>query len=1480
LKHYIKALRRITALILAALVVVGVIPPEVVFANQQAPVRVLTPGGIVNNTAPVSALHGPYDFTLHWQWQDTWADPTMTPGLTNPGIHQPEGFDIEWRNASRGESFLTAGANRREPGLSVGTRNWDFRGPLTSGSIYSFRVVPWHWHYFPPSPVPPHMTPPPARITPPASEMVEVLYLTDIEIELEVGAMGGMLITWDNPLYNSQQVFSGYRIEFRAAGGGWQTGITVSESTPGVERLAGGSRWRYEFVHQNLRPGTQYDVRITPLIGGDAINVRPTVQIGGTMFNIASSGRDYVGTGFYLSPLLTLRPEGLEYLSLTWSMPDPAHTRITHIRIWYTTAGVWDEATQMYVAPADFPNPARDNIEHTIVNLLGTQANHHLVPRPTEVPTWYVVELMGYVLATGFPIGSGPAPQGPGMFTNVVWFDPEFDAFAAYSPTIREIDHHGTPNNLSLEITWRAFTRAWFRPMDDHLQPIPPRAEDGGVMRVIDNQLYFDVYITDAIENLEGNISPIARVDGRSLIARELDAYSMTGIPGATEWFYTHSFDRFTNSTGQVLPLEDNTIYYVRIVAVRQTRAYGPIASQPAYGSHYIPPLQELPLPPLAVPIRIKEDDDGNQVIGENYIGIQWNRQWFEVYNAETNSWYDVIGRTDEGDLVFGRAAEGQDSRVRLWEFDPAIRAADVRNIVMRDLGITGEEQAQFVLRERFMDVYHPRITNYEIHVVPYDVVSETGDSPYVEYLAGILQNRAAWQSVQLGQQMTDNPNFRDFIVTGLEPNTSYVIFFRPINQVGPARYPSYVAGTTVAERPDMDIHPTTPRLEVVRSETTESSITLRWNGSFEFIYELYMSELIINYPTEPRGASGGDRIPWDLIRQNAVEEDGWIYFTVEGLFPYTMYHFWIRAINHQNNISVWSNPVSERTLDIAPPVPPIAIALASGTSLTAYNTENSTDLAVGRPNELIIEWMRIFNDINNPAPGPRRSGYEVTSGDNATWLDSLSLPVTYMVMFEELVANRWYYVRISTILTVTRGSGPTGITRAYSYRFQLSTSDEFIDYVEIIVPAYEPLNETPGQMRRRESVWSEVFRFRAGWSDDEYDHWNPDLFPLPDRDWELIYDPRTGTLTFRFRTNQIDATGQRDQNVDQRFITRAVQSRRFHYPIDMTTYGGRQVTNGVVVIPYSIMQAFAERQIALEVTLGNVTVSFTPGALATPEVMGLADIGPETMVRLMIDAGDSNAPTLDVGANYASRPRRVSAQVVTPTRTINVDNFAQPVNLTFAIDSQALLMEQNVGLYTSHSGTRGWERVAATHSPVSGDFVFNTRRAGNFAAIAQAAPPQTMPNDPSRDAFLRVTSRVSITDMQAYNPTQTVSPNAFNNMVAAVAMNRRTVALNAPLSNSDTQSLTRAQMYVPGPAVTREAAMVVLVNLYEQMTRRIINPAVAPPPDLASADPANHDAMMKAAHLGFFSGAANPQGILTMGDFMQMLDIIIMDAG
>jgi hypothetical protein len=69
-----------------------------------------------------------------------------------------------------------------------------------------------------------------------------------------------------------------------------------------------------------------------------------------------------------------------------------------------------------------------------------------------------------------------------------------------------------------------------------------------------------------------------------------------------------------------------------------------------------------------------------------------------------------------------------------------------------------------------------------------------------------------------------------------------------------------------------------------------------------------------------------------------------------------------------------------------------------------------------------------------------------------------------------------------------------------------------------------------------------------------------------------------------------------------------------------MSTYNNRPVANAVVEVPYSILSAFHERQITLEITMDNLRVGFTPGSLATPEVQSMTGLGPDTTARIMIN--------------------------------------------------------------------------------------------------------------------------------------------------------------------------------------------------------------------------------------------------------------------
>jgi hypothetical protein len=235
------------------------------------------------------------------------------------------------------------------------------------------------------------------------------------------------------------------------------------------------------------------------------------------------------------------------------------------------------------------------------------------------------------------------------------------------------------------------------------------------------------------------------------------------------------------------------------------------------------------------VPIRIKEDDEGVQVITDDSMTIEWNVRWFEMYDPVSRSWHDVVGLS-RGEVVYGRAAENSIDFVpiRLWEFDPEreVVGAGTGGLTGRihgALGLTGIEAAMRPIR--LVDTRPSIIEHYEIHVVEYDIMSQEGpEDPYLAYMQRVLVNSAAWENIGMGTPREDTGGNRrnhevrrahDQPVSPLKSNTSYVIFFRPQNRVGPSYHPTYTTGTTHAVRPDLEPYPTVPILRVEREPIT-----------------------------------------------------------------------------------------------------------------------------------------------------------------------------------------------------------------------------------------------------------------------------------------------------------------------------------------------------------------------------------------------------------------------------------------------------------------------------------------------------------------------------------------------------------------------------------------------------------------------------------------------------------------------------------
>jgi hypothetical protein len=407
-----------------------------------------------------------------------------------------------------------------------------------------------------------------------------------------------------------------------------------------------------------------------------------------------------------------------------------------------------------------------------------------------------------------------------------------------------------------------------------------------------------------------------------------------------------------------------------------------------------------------------------------------------------------------------------------------------------------------------------------------------------------------------------------------------------------------------------------------------------------------------------------------------------------------------------------------------------------------------------------------------------------------------------------------------------------------------------------------------------------------TGTSDEEYDgDKNPDLYPLPNTDFEIIYDPATETLTYRFRSNGQGVDGSHDNNVDQRFISRLVQNRTFTYEVDMSRYGTSPVSTRSLKFPYSIMQAFTERKISLALTADNMTFTLPPGSVETTEVRALGDYGQGSVIEITVSTNATGTPQLAPEENYASTPQKLGVKVVSPSKTVTLTNLAQPQQVAMKLDSRAATQDKNVGAYFSDENEVGWQRVGAGYNNVPGAITLTTPKVANFAAV-ERSPLVTVSDPDSLDAYLSVNAKLDLRDMGAFDSRLDVTANQFNNIVAAVANNRPLAALDGMLSEAEFTSLGKAKVLVSGANVSREAGVGALVRLYELKTKRAVKnyPTLREStlPGIAAAAQQYQVPLLKADALGFFDGEStlNPQGNLSMGELMRMVNIIMDDAG
>lgn len=991
-----------------------------------------------------------------------------------------------------------------------------------------------------------------------------------------------------------------------------------------------------------------------------------------------------------------------------------------------------------------------------------------------------------------------------------------------------------------------------------------------------------------------------------------------------------------------------NKIYYVKVVAWQIALIDGEFqrTNQPhayAVSSHFVPAYElyahprMMSKPPLRV--RDREDQPGVPDVGIDHIAVEWDLMYFEAFDPSTTSpthlsWHTRLAFSPEtGNFYFGDNIRPTVHRViELIPSNPYMRAhvGDFRNIANRDASAVsavkhqvyaairaafwgnaagGPDDLEALLPIRFIDYTHPTPpAQFALNWMPYHEMRAT----YGNMMGYIDNNLRPWIMGRPGPMGTIDPNhpYRMFLeITGLLPDTPYVIALWPFiidpgnDVILPAFEPANIVAATVSDPPDVIVVPTVPTLFPIAEGPTW--LTVGWFSASLLDYELYLGDLMLKFPLD---YDIGPTAPYpvtltrEFIRENVVETqrfnpisgayERFLEFTFHHLFPETPYYIWIRAFSGEL-ASDFGSPINMRTTEMEPPPPPTGLGFIGTNNLRTINaTRPGDEIFPLDIDNVMLEWTRAFTDTLSTIPR-----YVVAPTDGEITRPLLDVDLygawqtldTVITRFIGLEPNSPYYVRVLTRLTLTELSIGNSISE-FQYVIQFSLSQDFIDFIEVIIPATITGGQEGQRFLQRDSVWTPFIRiFTMPW-DGEFDGDRiPDTYPLPDDDFELIWDHYTQTLTWRFRSDQVDQDGHRDNRVDMRFISRLIDSRASNFTIDLSRYGRYSdiiPRNRVVEMPFTIYTAMADRDISLTLIMGDTTYVLPGGYLELPEVYAMRGYGFGATIRITAEDNPQPLPSIDtLTTTHAVLPSALSIDVSAGTHSVSLTRTPRPFTVTQRAMNPRMMLDGNSAGFQATRGTFAWNIGDYSINPTAGSITQTSNEIGTFAILTRIAPVSVDPMDRAAlDAFESVNRHIVFEGMTHFNPSAHITSGQLNKLVAALANGDRSVDLDAALTSDEHNALSRSGLMVPASEqIMRQEAVTMLVRLYETLTRQRIpdpTPLVQTQHlEIALAAPHLQRYLLKAVDLGFFEnrpGAVRPLEPVTMGELIDFVDMVI----
>lgn len=900
--------------------------------------------------------------------------------------------------------------------------------------------------------------------------------------------------------------------------------------------------------------------------------------------------------------------------------------------------------------------------------------------------------------------------------------------------------------------------------------------------------LLYDIWVTDDIAIATADIGPIVRdlsfSSGQNAadILYNRDKNEVVG--------FKHILREYYDSEMKKLPLVPNKVYYVKIVAKKQ---YGDELepSLPAIvtimfnsdGEVFAPPT--ISKPPLIL-------DPSS--IGTTSITIGWLETWYEIM-AKNPMLYPVEEQK-----------KAKEWNAKVYTTGPSIsfinREGSTEHILKREqnIGVLKNIVGSANYHENYVDraVNLGKNVQYEYKFIPYQEIlrgleshnaTSNNKQTVEEYIEMLMKNESdpdqdyGWENISPKTvEDEEYAQWKQYTQDNLKANTSYVFFVKPYaydydGSKLQASLPTWIVGTTLPHGEMPEGKPTVPVLSLNGKGDTHVSVEWTYNSAFD--YEIRYSRL-----EDPDKATAWSfEISTEIGDPTYVEHGGKAVVTIDGLFPETTYNVWIRAKQKKGSeISAWSNPVTTKTDLLGAPTSPAGLGIASYQSIL----EVGRDFKAVDSNHITVEWQRNApdKDLDHTTQDSQRVykeyRYVIELADNPEFLDKQSATVSKetvgskvgnaeilsrsMVYFDDLIANRPYYVRAKTILIA---------------------HDKENDR-EII----------------KESAYTQFIRIITKPSQEEYDGGDKVNEVIYPNKIEETYDGTTWTYEI------LDT---------QKVINEMVTGNQFRYVVPVQKYRGiRDAKFRVIRIPQPVITTLLNRRMELEIRTNILSIQIPAKALEAHMIGATAD-GMVEFVFETLSSSDLYGIGMGYEYGFLSQPEKMSITVKGPRGVIAVNKVDALLKIKINMPNQADYMNRNLGGYSYNTLEGIWKKGNHEFDKLSMQLAYTTGSIGTYAVYEKTRVPTS--NELMSQSMRNVVQKHDIIGLGTkYTPSSRVTTTEYINIMLGIAEKRSQIRPDAGLTREEIDRARNAGIYVgqTSSALTQEAAISGIIRLYE----------------------------------------------------------------